>query len=37
VVGMIWLGDSAAVVRVASILLMVGGIVGLNLAGSNGH
>jgi quaternary ammonium compound-resistance protein SugE len=32
-----WLGDSAAFVRIASILLIVGGIVGLNLAGSNGH
>ena len=37
VVGMIWLGDPAALVRIASILLIVSGIVGLNLAGSNGH
>jgi quaternary ammonium compound-resistance protein SugE len=37
VVGMIWLGDPAASKRIASILLIVGGIVGLNLAGSNGH
>jgi quaternary ammonium compound-resistance protein SugE len=37
VVGMVWLGDSAAFVRIASIMLIVGGIVGLNLAGSNGH
>jgi quaternary ammonium compound-resistance protein SugE len=32
-----WLGDPAAFVRIASILLIVSGIVGLNLAGSNGH
>jgi quaternary ammonium compound-resistance protein SugE len=37
VVGMMWLGDAAAFVRIASILLIVSGIVGLNLAGSNGH
>jgi quaternary ammonium compound-resistance protein SugE len=37
VVGMMWLGDPAAFVRIASILLIVSGIVGLNLAGSNGH
>jgi quaternary ammonium compound-resistance protein SugE len=37
VVGMMWLGDPAAIVRIVSILLIVSGIVGLNLAGSNGH
>ena len=37
VVGMLWLGDPAAFVRIASILLIVSGIVGLNVAGSNGH
>jgi quaternary ammonium compound-resistance protein SugE len=37
VVGIIWLGDSADVVRIASILLIVGGIVGLHLADSSGH
>ena len=37
VVGMMWLGDPAAFVRIASILLIIGGIVGLNVAGSNGH
>ncbi|MGZ4506333.1 MAG: DMT family transporter [Blastococcus sp.] len=37
VVGMMWLGDPAVFVRIASILLIASGIVGLNLAGSNGH
>ncbi|CCG02387.1 Small multidrug resistance protein, SMR family [Blastococcus saxobsidens DD2] len=37
VCGMLWLGDPAAFVRIASILMIVGGIVGLNLAGSNAH
>jgi quaternary ammonium compound-resistance protein SugE len=37
VVGMLWLGDPAAFVRIASILLIVSGIVGLNVAGSSGH
>src|SRR3954453_18670983 len=37
VVGMIWLGNPAAFVRIASILLIISGIVGLNIAGSNGH
>src|SRR4051812_28767872 len=37
VFGMIWLGDPAAFVRIASILLIVSGIVGLDLTGSNGH
>jgi quaternary ammonium compound-resistance protein SugE len=37
VVGMIWLGDSADLLRLGSVLLIVGGIVGLNLADSSAH
>lgn len=37
IVGMIWFGDSAAFLRVASVALIVAGVVGLNLAGSNAH
>jgi hypothetical protein len=36
-VGMMWLGDPAAFVRIASILLIVSGIVGLDLSHSNGY
>lgn len=32
-IGMIWLGETASVVKVLSVLLIVAGIVGLNLAG----
>jgi quaternary ammonium compound-resistance protein SugE len=37
VFGMMWLGDPAVFVRIASILMIVGGIAGLNVAGSNAH
>ncbi|SFO47649.1 quaternary ammonium compound-resistance protein SugE [Pseudonocardia ammonioxydans] len=35
IAGMIWFGDSAAFLRVASVVLIVAGVVGLNLVGSN--
>ncbi|NMH97305.1 SMR family transporter [Pseudonocardia acidicola] len=35
--GMIWFGDPAEFVRVASVLLIVAGVVGLNLTGSSAH
>ena len=36
-VGMMWLGGPAAFLRIASILLIVSGIVVLDLSHSNGH
>jgi quaternary ammonium compound-resistance protein SugE len=36
-VGMIWFGDSPAFLRIASVALIVAGVVGLNLAGSEAH
>ncbi|RJK94273.1 DMT family transporter [Vallicoccus soli] len=32
VVGMVWLGDPASVLRIVSIVLIVAGVVGLNLS-----
>jgi quaternary ammonium compound-resistance protein SugE len=37
VVGMLWLHDPATVVRIVSLMLIVGGVVGLNLAGATTH
>jgi quaternary ammonium compound-resistance protein SugE len=36
VIGMLFLGDAASVLRITSVTLIVAGVVGLNLAGS-GH
>lgn len=36
-VGMIWFGDSPGLLRVGSVALIVAGVVGLNLAGSDDH
>lgn len=36
IVGMIWLNDGASVLKIVSIVLIVAGVVGLNLAGG-GH
>ncbi len=36
VVAMIWLGEAVSVLKIVSILLIVAGVVGLNLAGT-GH
>ncbi|PRX95690.1 DMT family transporter [Allonocardiopsis opalescens] len=34
VIGMLWLGDSVSTVKIVSLVLIVAGIVGLNLAGT---
>ena len=36
VAGMIWLGDGVSVLKVVSLVLIVAGVIGLNLAGA-GH
>ncbi|GAA4610853.1 DMT family transporter [Saccharopolyspora hordei] len=36
IVGMVWLGDGFSVLKAVSIVLVVAGVIGLNLAGS-GH
>ncbi|NHD16262.1 MULTISPECIES: DMT family transporter [Actinopolyspora] len=36
VIGMVWLGDAVSAVKVVSIVLIVAGVLGLNLAGG-GH
>lgn len=36
VVGMLWLGDGVTVFKIVSLLLIVAGVIGLNLAGG-GH
>ena len=33
VIGMIWLGEGTSVIKIVSVVLIVAGIVGLNLAG----
>ncbi|WP_086827679.1 multidrug efflux SMR transporter [Allokutzneria sp. NRRL B-24872] len=33
VIGMVWLGDGVSVLKIASIMLIIGGVVGLQLAG----
>jgi quaternary ammonium compound-resistance protein SugE len=32
VIGMAWLGDGASVIKIVSIVLIVGGVIGLNLS-----
>lgn len=34
-VGMLWLGDPATTLRILSVLLIIAGVVGLNLAGAS--
>ncbi|SHE54493.1 DMT family transporter [Streptoalloteichus hindustanus] len=34
VIGMIWLGDGVSTLKIVSLLLIVAGIIGLNLAGA---
>ena len=34
VIGMVWLGESASALKIVSVLLIVAGVVGLNLAGT---
>ncbi|MCP2262109.1 quaternary ammonium compound-resistance protein SugE [Streptoalloteichus tenebrarius] len=34
VVGMVWLGDGVSTLKIVSLLLIVAGIIGLNLAGA---
>lgn len=34
VIGMIWLGESASALKIVSVVLIVAGVVGLNLAGT---
>jgi len=36
-IGMLFLGDPASIVRIVSILLIIAGVVGLNLAGGAAH
>ncbi|ASO23015.1 quaternary ammonium compound-resistance protein SugE [Actinoalloteichus hoggarensis] len=36
IIGMIWLGDSVSTLKIVSLVLIVAGIIGLNLAGG-GH
>ncbi|PRW62058.1 DMT family transporter [Actinopolyspora mortivallis] len=33
VIGMVWLGDAVSVVKILSIVLIISGVLGLNLAG----
>ncbi|SDN20649.1 DMT family transporter [Allokutzneria albata] len=33
VIGMVWLGDGVSVLKIVSIMLIIGGVVGLQLAG----
>jgi quaternary ammonium compound-resistance protein SugE len=35
IIGMVFLGDAASAVRITSVVLIVAGVVGLNLAGSH--
>lgn len=35
-IGMIWLGESTSVLKLVSLVLIVAGVVGLNLAGGHG-
>lgn len=34
VIGMIWLGDAVSVTKIVSIVLIIAGVVGLNIAGT---
>ncbi|MEU6132070.1 multidrug efflux SMR transporter [Saccharopolyspora sp. NPDC047091] len=35
VIGMLWLGDAVSVLKIVSLVLIVAGVIGLNLAGSH--
>ena len=35
VIGMVWLGDQVSALKVVSLVLVVSGVIGLNLAGSH--